>query len=78
MRSFAVMAAINLVIDVEAANGEIENSKTVFDRVTSWYDNTDVTDPEILAACALMGKSFYAGVTYADMLTARDYWFPHF
>ena len=30
----------------------------------------------MLAACALMGKDWYPGATYQDMLDAKEQWFP--
>ena len=71
-----VEAAVQLVIDTLEANYISSNTECIRNRVYSWYNHSDVTDPEILAACALEGKDWYPGATYQDMLAARDLWFP--
>lgn len=72
-----VEAAVQLVIDVLEANYISSNTECIRNRVYSWYNHSDVTDPEILAACTLEGKDWFPGATYKDMLIARDLWFPH-
>lgn len=52
------------------------DTNSIRSRVYSWYEHSDVTDPEILAACALSGKDWYPAATYKDMLEAYEYWFP--
>ena len=77
MKRYAtVEAAVDLVVDVYEANHITCNTDFIRDRVYSWYSHSDVTDPEILAACALMGKDWFPGADYDYMLTARNWWFP--
>lgn len=72
----AAETAISLVIENMEINYIACDTASVRNRVYSWYNNSDVTDPEILAACALEGKDWYPGATYQDMLDAKNYWFP--
>lgn len=71
-----VEAAVNLVVENFEANHIISDTNSIRNRILSWYNHSDVTDPEILAACALMGYDWFPEVTYQDMLNARDWWFP--
>ena len=76
MTYMTVEAAINLVIENLEANRIPCDTPSIRARVTSWYEHTDITDPEVLAACALEGKNWTPAATYQWMLEARDYWFP--
>lgn len=68
--------AVKLVIDTLEANMITEQTDTIRAKVYSWYEHSDVTDPEMLAACALEGKFWFPGATYQWMLEAKEYWFP--
>ena len=70
-----VKHAIDLVIDTLEHNNKHIPYECIYERVQNWYNNTDVTDPEILAGCALF-CDFYKDVTYADMLYMKEWWFP--
>lgn len=71
-----VEAAVNLVIENLEVNHIASDTESIRNRVLSWYNHSDVTDPEILAACALMGKDWFPEATYQDMLDAKHWWFP--
>ena len=71
-----VEAAIQLVIKNFEANHIMSNTECIRNRVYSWYSHSDITDPEVLAACALEGKDWYPEARYEDMLAAKDLWFP--
>lgn len=68
--------AVNLVVEVLESSHSTFDTNSIRNRVYSWYSNSDVADPQILAACALMGCDYYPGATYTEMLHARDLWFP--
>ena len=69
--------AVILVVRVLENLNISSNTDCIREKVYSWYAHSDVTDPEILAACALEGRKWYPGARYEDMLAARDIWFPH-
>ena len=71
-----VEAAVNLVIQNLEANHIASDSESIRNRVYSWYSHSDVTDPEMLAACALEGKNWFPGATYQYMVEAKQQWFP--
>lgn len=71
-----VERAVKLVVDNFEINHMTCDTQAVRASVHSWYDNSDVTDPEILAACVLMGKDWFPGATYQYMLDAKEWWFP--
>lgn len=76
MKRYAtVEAAVVLVVENLEAN-HITNTECIRNRVYSWYSHSDVTDPEVLAACTLMGKDWYPEATYQDMLDAKEWWVP--
>lgn len=75
-RYSTVDAAANLAIEILEANHVSCDSDSIYRRVFSWYVHSDVTDPEILAACALTEKDWYPEATYEDMIAAKEYWFP--
>lgn len=71
----AVENAVKLVSDILEANHITETTDSIRSKVYSWYNNSDICDPETLAGCALNGY-YYPEATYKDMLAAKDYWFP--
>ena len=76
MKRYAtVEAAVDLVVKTFEANHIVSDSECIRQRVYSWYSHSDVTDPEILAACAIEGW-WYPAATYDDMLMMKEGWFP--
>lgn len=75
-RYSTVDMAATMVFENFEANHITYDEKSVVNRVYNWYSHSDVTDPEMLAACALMGKDWFPGATYQDMLDAKEWWFP--
>ena len=68
--------AVDLVISNYENNSIVYDVDTIRGYVYSWYLNTDVTDPEVLAACALEEENWFSGASYKYMLEAKDKWFP--
>ena len=77
MKRYAtVEAAVILVIENLEANHIACNTECIRNKVYNWYVHSDVADPEILAACVLMGMDWAPDVTYKDMLDAKEQAFP--
>lgn len=77
MKKYATVEnAVNLVIETLEAKHICSDSDSIRKRVYSWYNNSDVTDPQMLAACALEGKDWFPGATYEYMERAKEFWFP--
>lgn len=74
MRYTTVVAAAAIVENYYEASGITCDFDSIYKRVHDWYIHSDITDPEILAACALSGE-WHPGTTYQDMLNAREKWF---
>lgn len=72
----AVREACDLVSKFYEMNHMVCDTKSIYDKVYDWYCHSDVTDPEVLAACALEGEKWTPAASYQDMLEMRDYWFP--
>lgn len=75
-RYSTVEAAVELVINNLEANHIASDTNSIRKQVYSWYEHSDVTDPEMIAACVLEGKEWFAGATYQYMEDLRDWWFP--
>lgn len=71
-----VEAAVNMVVENFEINGISVNTDAIRNDVYSWYVHSDVADPEILAACVLMGMTWTPDATYKDMLEAKEQAFP--
>lgn len=76
MKKYAtVEAAVTLAMKTFETNHIVSDTECIRQRVYSWYSHSDVTDPEILAACAIEGW-WYPTATYQDMLNMKEEWFP--
>lgn len=72
-----VEKAVNIAVNVLESHYVTFSEKCIRHTIMTWYENSDVADPEILAACALMGLDWYPGATYSLMCEAREICFPH-
>ena len=78
MKRYAtVEAAVVLVVENLEANHITCDTESIRNRIYSWYSHSDVTDPEMLAACALQWGDWVSGISYDFMLATKEYWFPH-
>lgn len=68
--------AVKIAVDLFEANHIVSDTESIRRRIYGWYNHSDVTDPEVLAACALEGKDWFPGATYEEMLEAKAEWFP--
>lgn len=57
------------------SNGIMETNKTLFKRALVWYNNTEITDAETLAAVTLSGH-FHSSVRYNDIIAIKEFYFP--
>jgi len=76
-RYSTVEAAVELVVKNLEANRKVYDTDSIRAKVYAWYENTDVTDSEILAACVLEGKDWSVKTSYQEMLDLKEWWFPH-
>jgi hypothetical protein len=77
MRTYkAVEDAVTLVSDILEANYKVADNHSIRQRVLTWYEHTDIADPQMLAACALTGRDWFPAARYKWMLAAKEEWFP--
>lgn len=67
--------AVELVAMINEANYIYETNVAIRARVENWYNHTEITDAETLAAVALNGD-FTPNVRQYDIDTAREFYFP--
>ena len=76
MACATIELAVSLASDIAEANQIAMNNSSIRARVTDWYNHTDVTDIEMLAALSL--ESCYNSMfTFSDMQDVKNYWFPY-
>lgn len=72
--AIAVNEAVKLVSDLLEANYVTCETSTIEDEVQSWYDHSDVVEPEMLAA-ATLEWGYWRQISYSDWCDARNKWF---
>lgn len=68
---------IELCIDYFEYEGIAIHSSIIDKQITSWYENTDISDEEMLAAAVICFGSYSPQITYKEIEQARDFCFPH-
>lgn len=71
-----VESAVELVLIIYEANHNMTNTEVIRKQVYSWYNHTDITDSEMLAACVIQFGYYHPEVTLDDMKIAKHEWFP--
>ena len=64
-----------LVSKMNEANYISETTEAIRARVENWYNHTDITDAEMLAAVALNGD-FDPVLRWDDLVAAKEFYFP--
>lgn len=72
--AMSVNEAVKLVSDLLEANHISCTTSTIEDEVQSWYDHSDVADPEMLAG-AVLEWGYWRMVSYSDWCDAKAKWF---
>ena len=73
-----VEAAVTLAVKNLEANHAVCDTKSIRNKIYNWYIHSDVTDPEVLAACVLAGRDWSPAATYQEMLDAKEQYFPEY
>ena len=68
--------AVDLVVYSLESRYMTFNTNAIRNQIYKWYNNTDVADPEVLAALVLEGLDWNPLVTYSQMLSIKEQWFP--
>ena len=77
MMPTACAEAIDMVVLIHEANRRTVDSDSIKNAVLSWYVNSDIVDPEMLAA-AVLEYGTYRQITYTDWESAQNKWFPQY
>ena len=70
-----INTTVDIIAKLNESNYIYETNATIRARVTDWYNHTDITDSELLAAAALIGD-FNPVITMNDIEASRDFYFP--
>lgn len=68
--------ATNIVSDYLESTGKMCDDASIEREVNSWYINSDIADPVMLAAAVLEWGQWHM-VSYNDWLDARNRWFAN-
>lgn len=67
--------AVELAVMIYEANHTMTNTETIRKQIYSWYNHTDITDAEALAACAIEFGYWNPNVTLDEIKIAKNEWF---
>lgn len=70
-----IFEAIDLVNDFFAAERIYESNESILNRAISWYEHTEITDAETLAAVVMYGQ-YDSSIRFNDIKNIKDYFFP--
>lgn len=69
--------AVKLVNELFEYEGIYETTSSIRSRVTEWYNRTDITDAEMLAAVAISGSyEELTPVTWKELEVIKEFYFP--
>ena len=69
-----IKRAVRLIIEIEEAEGIIEQTSNVEARVLDWYNNTEITSAEMLAAASMLGD-YSKDIKYDDIVRLCENYF---
>lgn len=67
--------AVRLVVDLFEAEGIAETTTSIRERASKWYNNTEITDAEMLAAATITG-SYQFGTSWDELVDWKNFYFP--
>ena len=70
-----ILEAKDLVNDFFAAENLYEADESIIKRAKVWYEHTEITDAETLAAVVLYGE-FKPGIRHDEIMKIKHYYFP--
>ena len=69
-----IKRTIRLVIEIEEAEGFAEQTSSIEARALDWYNNTEITSAEMLAAATLNG-SYDPSISWDTLVEWTKYYF---
>ena len=74
MNDKLIKEAVKIVIEIEEAEGITEQTSNIEARALDWYNNTEITSAEMLAAATLNG-SYDPSISWDTLEQLTDYYF---
>lgn len=66
--------AVKIVVEYFAAEGICEETKTIRARAINWYNHSEITTSQLLAAVVISGD--YRFITWDEILEIEEFYFP--
>ena len=70
-----IETAVDLANKIAAAAGIMMSDTCIRRRIENWYNHTDFTNPEILAACAIE-SDYNSNLSYSWAMETYHYYYP--
>lgn len=70
-----IETAVDLANKIAATAGIMMSNTCIRCRVENWYNYTDFTNPEILAACAI-DSDYNSNLSYSWIMETYHYYYP--
>lgn len=75
MNEKLIAEAVKMVIEYFENEGIYEETKTLDARARKWYSNTEIVEPQMLAAVVMSGD-FIPGITWNEIKQIEEFFFP--
>lgn len=75
MMPTACAEAIDIIVLIHEANRRTVDNDSIKNAVLSWYINSDIVNPEMIAA-AVLEFGMFRRITYMDWESVWNKWFP--
>lgn len=75
MNKQLIAETVRIVIDYFEGERIYEETKSIETRAIEWYNHTEITDSQTLAAVTMYG-SFIPTITYDEIKQIENYFFP--
>ncbi len=75
MNTRLIEDAVKLVVELFEYEGISESTATITERATDWYNHTDITNDEMLAAVTIYGK-YNSSLSWPELEKIKEFYFP--
>lgn len=67
--------AVRLVVELFECEGIYESTVTITERAINWYNHTEITDEEMLAAVTISGR-YDSSLSWKELERIKEFYFP--
>lgn len=75
MNLMLINETVRLIVEYNDFENIYETNENIRNRVIDWYNHTEITNSEMLAAVALHGP-YDPDLRYSDFVAMREFYFP--